>query len=127
MLHKNVEQPKTEIQSKEEKGKLPEDGLWGKDTTKRAQEVFGTPVDGMISGQLKSCAKYFPGIISVSYGRGGSALARAMQKWLCIPEDGYIGQQFVLALQHKMGTIADGVLSKPSSCIKAFQKWLNQQ
>lgn len=106
---------------------IAEDGLWGKDTTKRAQEVFGTPVDGMISGQLKSCAKYFPSIISVSYGRGGSALVRAMQKWLCIPEDGYIGQQFVLALQHKMGTVADGVLSKPSSCIKAFQHWLNQQ
>lgn len=127
MLHKNVEQPKTESQSKEEKAKIPEDGLWGKDTTKRAQEVFGTPVDGMISGQLKSCFKYFPGIISVKAGKGGSDLVRAMQKWLQIKEDGYIGQQFVLSLQHEMETVEDGVLSKPSSCIKAFQHWLNQQ
>lgn len=113
--------------TQKDNNKLVEDGYWGKGTTKRAQEVFGTPVDGVITGQLSSCAKHFPGIISVSYGRGGSALVRAMQKWLQIPEDGYIGQQFVLALQHKMGTVADGVLSKPSDCIKAFQHWLNNQ
>lgn len=123
---------KTETKQPEQKtqecnNKIVEDGYWGKGTTKRAQEVFGTPADGIITGQLKSCAKYFPGIIPVSYDGGGSALVRAMQKWLQIPEDGYIGQQFVLALQHKMGTVADGVLSKPSSCIKAFQHWLNNQ
>lgn len=116
-----------EQKTQECNNKLVEDGYWGKGTTKRAQEVFGTPIDGVITGQLSSCAKYFPGIVSVSYGRGGSALVRAMQKWLQIPEDGYIGQQFVLALQHKMGTIEDGVLSKPSNCIKAFQHWLNNQ
>lgn len=120
---------KTETKQPEQvcDNKLVEDGIWGKETTKRAQEVFGTPVDGVISGQLKSCAKYFPGIVSASYGRGGSALVRAMQFEFCITEDGYIGKQFVLTLQHKMGTVADGVLSKPSSCIKAFQHWLNQQ
>lgn len=116
-----------EQKKQEDDNKLVEDGYWGKGTTKRAQKVFRTPVDGVITGQLSSCAKYFPGIVSVSYGRGGSALVRAMQKWLQIPEDGYIGQQFVLALQHKMGTVADGVLSKPSNCIKAFQHWLNNQ
>lgn len=116
-----------EQKTQEGNNKLVEDGYWGKKTTIRAQEVFRTPVDGIITGQLSSCAKYFPGIISASYGRGGSALVRAMQKWLQIPEDGYIGQQFVLALQHKMGTVADGVLSKPSNCIKAFQHWLNNQ
>ena len=126
MLHKNVEQPK-ESQTEEEKSEISEDGFWGKDTTKRAQEVFGTPVDGMITGQLKSCFKYFPGIISVKAGKGGSDLVRAMQKWLQIKEDGYIGQQFVLSVQHEMETVEDGVLSKPSSCIKAFQHWLNQQ
>lgn len=123
-----TKQPEQVEQKKQEcNNKLVEDGYWGKGTTKRAQEVFGTPVDGIITGQLKSCAKYFPGIIPVSYDGGGSALVRAMQKWLQITEDGYIGQQFVLALQHKMGTVADGVLSKPSSCIKAFQHWLNNQ
>ena len=118
-----------QVEQKKQEGdnKLVEDGYWGNGTTKRAQEVFGTPIDGVITGQLKSCAKYFPGIVSVSYGRGGSALVRAMQFEFCIPEDGYIGKQFVLALQHKMGTIEDGVLSKPSDCIKAFQHWLNQQ
>lgn len=123
-----TKQPEQVEQKKQESNnKLVEDGYWGNGTTKRAQEVFGTPIDGVITGQLSSCAKYFPGIVSVSYGRGGSALVRAMQKWLCILEDGYVGQQFVLALQHKMGTVADGVLSKPSNCIKAFQHWLNNQ
>lgn len=121
-----TKQPEQVEQKKQESNnKLVEDGIWGKGTTKRAQEVFGTPIDGVITGQLKSCAKYFPGIVSVSYGRGGSALVRAIQKWLCIREDGYIGKQFVLALQHKMGTVEDGVLSKPSNCIKEFQHWLN--
>ena len=123
-----TKQPEQVEQKKQEgDNKLVEDGYWGNGTTKRAQEVFGTPVDGVITGQFKPCAKYFPGIISISYGGNGSALVRAMQKWLCIPEDGYIGKQFVLTLQHKMGTIEDGVLSKPSDCIKAFQHWLNQQ
>ncbi len=121
-----TKQPEQEEHKKQEDdNKLVEDGYWGKETTKRAQEVFGTPVDGVISGQLKSYAKYFPGIVSLSYGKGGSALVRAIQKWLCIKEDGYIGQQFVLELQHKMGTVEDGVLSKPSDCIKEFQHWLN--
>lgn len=120
---------KIETKQPEQTGdnKLVEDGYWGKGTTKRAQEIFGTPVDGVITGQLSSCAKYFPGIVSVSYGRGGSSLVRTMQKWLGIKEDGYIGKEFVTALQREMRTVVDGVLSKPSSCIKAFQHWLNQQ
>lgn len=123
-----TKQPEQVVQKTQEcNNKLVEDGYWGKGTTKRAQEVFGTPVDGIITGQLKSCFKYFPGIISVKAGKGGSDLVRAMQKYLEIEEDGYIGQQFVLALQHKMGTVEDGVLSKPSNCIKAFQHWLNNQ
>lgn len=113
--------------AKPQKNTVAEDGIWGTGTTKRAQEVFGTPVDGVISGQLSSCKKYFPGITSVSYGKGGSSLVRTMQKWLGIKEDGYIGKEFVTALQREMRTVVDGVLSKPSSCIKAFQHWLNQQ
>jgi peptidoglycan hydrolase-like protein with peptidoglycan-binding domain len=49
-----------------------------------------------------------------------------MQAWMGIPQDGYIGPQFIKALQRKMGKSQDGILSNPSQCITALQKYLNQ-
>lgn len=116
--------------SKSTSGKIAEDGWWGSGTTRKAQEVFGTGIDGVISNQL-SCYKHLcPGILSAEWGtvkRGGSALVKAMQVWLGITADGYIGSQFIIALQRKFGLPADGVLSSPSKCIAAFQHWLNEQ
>src|SRR5690625_4137900 len=31
--------------------KIAEDGFWGSGTTRRLQEILGTPVDGLVSGQ----------------------------------------------------------------------------
>lgn len=109
---------------------LKADGLWGNGTTRKAQEAFGTGIDGVISNQL-SCYKHLcPGILSAEWGtvkRGGSALIKAIQVWLGITADGYIGPQFIIALQRKLGLSADGVLSNPSRCITSFQQWLNEQ
>lgn len=111
--------------------KIEEDGKWGTATTKRAQQVFGTTVDGVISNQLSDykpiCQGLRSGVEWNETKRGGSSLVKAMQKWLGINVDGYIGTQFIKALQKKMGTSVDGILSNPSKCIKAFQHWLNQQ
>ena len=112
------------------KEKIAEDGIWGAKTTRKAQEVFGTTQDGIVSRQLPRMKSRMPGCTSGwqwvgSSADKGSALIRAMQKWLKVTVDGHMGPKTIEALQRKMGTTVDGVLSKPSPCIKAFQKYLN--
>mgnify|MGYP000860130546 FL=1 len=124
---------KPALQSKPEavKQTIKENGQWGRDTTKLAQKHWGLPQDGIISNQLSVYKPICAGIIaSIEWSNtkhGGSQLVRAMQHWLGLPEDGYIGPEFIKGLQHKFGLPEDGVLSNPSRCISAFQRWLNQQ
>ena len=109
---------------------LKEDGKWGADTTRRAQQIFGLPQDGVISNQLNVYKSICAGILSAEWSnvkKGGSQLVRAIQHWLGLPEDGYIGPEFIAGLQKKKGKRQDGVLSNPSQCIAAFQHWCNQQ
>ena len=111
-------------------GKLTVDGVMGKDTTKKAQRYFGTPVDGVISNQLSAYKSICAGIISAEWNsakKGGSDLVEAIQKWVGATQDGYLGPNTIKKWQKKMGTVVDGVISNPSQCIKAFQKWLNEQ
>lgn len=114
------------------KEKIAEDGIWGTKTTRRAQEEFGTTVDGIVSRQLSRMRNRMPGCTSGwqwvgASGDNGSELIRALQKWLRVTVDGHMGPKTIEALQRKMGTPVDGVLSKPSQCIKAFQKYLNER
>ena len=81
------------------------DGYWGSETTKRLQEVYGTPVDGRISKP--------------------SPLVKAMQKRLGVKADGCLGPITYRAMQHKLGTPVDGKVSSPSLMVKAMQKKLN--
>lgn len=106
------------------------DGVWGSVTTSKAQEVFGTTKDGIVSQQFLSYKSQNKGLTSgwqfVQYPKkGGSELVRAMQKWLGVYEDGYFGTETIKALQRKMGTPVDGHLDNPSTCVKAFQRYLN--
>ena len=88
------------------------------------QKYFGTPQDGIVSGQTKSLmSKYCPSIISVEYGTGGSPCIRNLQRWLNVTQDGIIGQNTVKAWQRKLGVTADGIFG-PNS-MKAWQKYLN--
>lgn len=112
--------------------RLVEDGIWGSKTTQRAQEEFGTTVDGIVSRQLPRMRSRMPGCGSGWQWVGnstdkGSELIRAMQKWLKVTIDGHMGPKTIEALQRKMGTAVDGVLSRPSPCIKAFQHYLNER
>ena len=59
--------------------------------------------------------------------RGGSALVKAMQNVSKEKEDGDIGPKFIKGWQRKLGTYVDGNLSKPSQCIRALQRWANDQ
>ena len=115
--------------------KLVEDGLWGKSTTIRLQQIFGTPVDGLVSNQRECYKNSNPGLVGgweweTKPNGKGSALIRAMQKWAGMPtreQDGEIGPKTIRAFQKKLGTYQDGKISNPSQMVKALQKWANGQ
>ena len=112
---------------------IAEDGLWGRDTTLKIQEVFGLEYkDGIISNQLSWWRDENPGLLDSTfewkdYMAGGSLTIVAIQNWLGVNADGYIGSETISALQRKLGTPVDGCVSNPSAMVQAFQKWLNQQ
>lgn len=127
-----------EVENLREKQDMPKllevDGKWGKDTTTRLQQIFGTPVDGVVSNQHACYKDDNPGLTGgwdwqdKPNGRG-SSLIRAMQKWANIPEkqqDGEIGPKTIKAIQKKLGTTEDGKVSKPSQMVKALQRWANE-
>ena len=84
----------------------------------------------MISDQPTSNIKYCAGIAAAEWSgklSGGSDLIRAMQRWAGVTADGYLGPQTIRALQKKLGTPVDGVISYPSAMVKALQEWCNRQ
>mgnify|MGYP002765082395 FL=1 len=104
------------------------DGLWGSATTTALQRHFGTPVDGIVSGQwtwrkpiLKACTTGW----QFSADAGGSLLIAAMQCTLGIPDDGVAGPQFVNALEQHYGYPPDGRLDYPSNTVRRMQETLN--
>jgi GH25 family lysozyme M1 (1,4-beta-N-acetylmuramidase) len=104
--------------------KLVIDGKGGTATVKALQRFLGKPQDGVISGQTKSLAKYYPSLEAVEFGKGGSVCVTFLQKWLGIHEDGVWGQGTSTALQTKLGVTADGIFGTNS--MKALQKYLNE-
>ena len=44
-----------------------------------------------------------------------------------VTADGYIGPQTIRAMQKKLGTTVDGVISNPSAMVRALQEWCNRQ
>ena len=103
-------------------GKLICDGEGGSATIKEMQRFFGTPKDGVISGQRKDLKKYYPSL-DVEYGKGGSVCIKHLQKWVGVAQDGIIGQGTVKAWQKKIGVTADGIFGKKS--MATWQKYLN--
>lgn len=111
------------------------DGIWGKDTTTRLQQIFGTTIDGVISNQWASYKSKNPGLMGGWEWKDkpngkGSQLIKAMQKWAGMAStncDGEIGPDTIKALQKKLGTPADGYVSSPSKMVKALQEWANKQ
>lgn len=126
----NVDTPEVKPVPKTEK--LVIDGIWGVATTKRAQEVFRTTVDGKISNQNEKYAALNPGLSSATFEweqspDGSSELIRAIQKKVGVSQDGHIGPKTIKAMQQWLGTKVDGFVSRPSQMVKAFQTWLNEQ
>ena len=101
------------------------DGSWGPATTRRLQEVLNCAIkDGIINGQMKNSANQF--IPSVQFGLGGSNMIRALQAVLNVSSDGNFGPTTCLALQRRMGTTTDGVISPVSDCVRMLQRRLNE-
>lgn len=105
-----------------EKG-LTVDGIGGPATVTAAQNVFGTPADGVVTGQLEKCKKFFPALKSVRFGGGGSALVMSIQRWAGARADGVWGEDTSKAVQRKLGVKDDGIFGPDS--MKAFQRFLN--
>lgn len=112
-------------------GGLKVDGYWGKDTTRRLQQIFGTTVDGVVSNQFSCYKAQNPGLDSgwewQSNPSGYSPLIKAIQKKVGASQDGHIGPKTIKAIQKWMGTTQDGVFSAKSPCIKKLQQWCNNQ
>lgn len=111
---------------------IVEDGLWGQDTTRKAQEVFGTIVDGVVSNQLSWWRDENPGLLDSTFewqdymGDASMLIARIQEK-VGAEVDGWIGKDTITKMQQWLGTPVDGCVSNPSAMVKAFQHWLNQQ
>lgn len=107
------------------------DGKWGSDTTRKAQEVFGTTVDGIVTDQYKIYKSQNPGLFAFEWldnpSSYGSELIRAIQKKVGANVDGHIGPETIKKMQKWLGTVQDSCVSNPSDVVRAFQKWLNKQ
>ena len=110
------------------------DGSCGPTTVRRWQEVMGTTVDGVISGQLvPDCTTYWrPNLVDscVTYGGYGSDLIRAVQKQLVNEKryegekDGLLGPNTIKAVQAHYGLAQDASFGPATVC--ALQTALNQ-
>ena len=58
-------------------------------------------------------------------GRGGSDVIEALQRKIGADPDRYFGPKSLTGLQAYLGTEQDGVLSRPSACVKELQRRLN--
>lgn len=111
-------------------GKIAVDGKWGQATTRKAQQVFGTFQDGIVSNQPYSNRKYLPNAFTSSWqfktGKysEGSNLIRAIQKRIGAKVDGFFGPNSVKKFQQFLGVKIDG--SMGPATVMAFQTWLNK-
>lgn len=105
------------------KSKLEVDGIGGELTVRRMQEFLGTVQDGVISGQKKANAKYYPALEAVTFDDTSSTCVKALQWMLGVYEDGIIGLTTVKAWQKFLGVTVDGIFGLNS--MKAWQKYLN--
>lgn len=106
--------------------KLEVDGSWGPLTMRRAQEVAGTSVDGVMSGQIRCIENQH--IACLEVGTCGSDWVEWMSHRFGITDrPRNAGPEFVRRFLVEMnGSAGDGVISPaPSMAVKEFQKRLN--
>lgn len=107
---------------------LEVDGILGNLSVTRWQQVMGTYVDGVVSGQYKPNAYLYPALTAVEFdgGSGDSALIKAVQRACGLKGaevDGVIGKVTIKAIQKHLGCNETGYLNKATA--QALQKQLN--
>ena len=110
-------------------GGLTVDGWWGSATTRRLQEVLGTPIDGEVWGQWTGRRSILKAATTGWKWTGnptGSAVIKAMQARLGVGADGIMGPAAINALEARYGYPADGRLDDPSNTVKRLQEALNR-
>ena len=124
-----IENPAIKNPKKVPAPKLSEDGVAGTLTIMALETYLGTPADGVISGQNKNLQKYFPNIVAVSFGKGGSMCVKSLQRWVGCKADGIWGENTSKAFQMKLKELGyyngaiDSVFGYKS--VVAMQKMLN--
>ena len=107
-------------------GKLAVDGLAGRATISRWQQVMGTPVDGVVSGQVIPDGRTYgrPNLLCVTYGGQGSTLIRAVQRVVGAVPDGLYGPDSIRRTQIRLGVDPDCWFGPATA--RALQERLNQ-
>lgn len=111
--------------------KIDTDGIIGYKSIAKWQKMMGTPVDGEISGQLRSLRRYHLAFTKagVWYSSGGSMLIEKVQEQLGFTgkdADGQLGPVTISAIQKHLGFTGDdvdGLFGKKTA--KALQEKLN--
>lgn len=115
--------------------RLKTDGWWGSKTTRKAQAVAGTTVDGIVSSQARVWAEYNPGLTTgwqwVEDPRGSEFIlwhqnVLRRRGYYKGKRDGLAGPKYFKALQRDLGTPVDGSVSEQSQMVTAFQERLNE-
>ena len=106
---------------------LDVDGWWGPATVRALQAALGTDQDGVVSNQDSRDMSAIGGVPSTAWqvGRGGSDVIAALQSKVGVEADRYFEPNTCRALQRYLGTEQDGVLSRPSACVREMQRRLN--
>lgn len=104
-------------------GQIEVDGIVGPATTRALQKILHTPIDGVVSGQNRANARFLAAWRTLEWGRGGSQVVTALQRFAGASADGYLGPDTVRAVQRMNGVNPDGYFGPVSA--RAFQTWIN--
>ena len=107
---------------------INEDGYWGQGTSALLAKVLNAPFNMYIYHQYYATIQANSALTSGWHcGRtlAGDPLIKKMQYYMNTTQDGVFCTNDIRALQRRMGTYVDGVLSGPSPCVRAMQKLLN--
>lgn len=112
-------------------GGLTVDGLWGPNTTRRAQTVLRTIVDGTVSRQNVNHRAANPGLtvgwqwVAAGTQLQGSMLIGEIQRRVGVTQDRRIGPITIRNLQRHMGVAQTGTLVRGAPAIREMQRRLN--
>lgn len=120
--------PQAQPSAPQDDGRLDVDGSCGPATIRKWQQVMGTTVDGVISGQLVPNQRTYwrPALPTscVTYGGYGSELIRRVQAQLGQGQDGLLGPGTIRAIQAHLGVAQDA--SFGPATVRTLQTRLNE-